>query len=284
MQRALLQGASTAEAARFALEQDFDRDIPEARRELAEWPASESVSIAAQAGVSPAEACEIDGCAASVFARRLSKAALTTDVGVLRRILAQVIGQIGAVNAWQAVIRPVLKALASPGGSDNERVQAECLFSECVLAALIQATPILPEPRNQRPILLSCVPEERWRLSLYALAAALAERGIESQLFGTPMPSQVLNAAVKRGLPAAVVLLSTRKDGVDADLFRSMSRSRYRGRLFAYGRGWRGCLLPSKVEVLPDIATAADRVEHVLVGHPGSVVSADQLNPSRSSE
>ncbi|WP_345396870.1 MerR family transcriptional regulator [Amycolatopsis samaneae] len=255
MQRALLRGASTAEAARYALEQ-MPRSGPPVLREVTGTLTGE-----------PPEEREPDGHEVpSRLARRLSTAALAMDVGAVQRMLVDIIAELGVLPAWTGVLEPVLSALGTRWRGVSAGAEVEYLLAECVFAALIRATPVLDEPRNTRPVLLGCVPEERDSMPMYALAASLAERRVGAQLFGVPLPAEVLAVAVRRSAPAAVVLWAHRRAAADPRLFARVSRGRQRGRLFACGPGWDRAALPGKVELLTDLSTAADRIEHVLVG------------------
>ncbi|GAA3538526.1 MerR family transcriptional regulator [Amycolatopsis ultiminotia] len=252
MQRALLRGASTAEAARYALEQ-----MPRVETE----PAPLEPVLATR----PSQAPD-DGEVPSRLARRLSTAALAMDVGAVQRMLLDAINELGVLSAWSGVIDPVLTALGARWRGVHAGAEVEYLLAECVYGALVRATPVLAEPRNQRPVLLACVPDERDTMPVYALAAALAGRRIGAQLFGVPLPAEVLAVTVRRSAPAAVVLWAHRRTVADPRLFARVSRDRQRSRLFACGPGWDVAELPAKVELLPDLSAAADRVEHVLVG------------------
>jgi DNA-binding transcriptional MerR regulator len=258
MQRALLRGASTADAARYALEQ-----IPKAIAVQAEQPMSSQtpdsavVPLAEQASVG-----EQGG--PTRPARRLSTAALAMDVGAVQRMLAETIAEAGVLAAWEGVIDPVLSALGARWRGVRAGAEVEYLLAECVLAALIRATPVPDKPRNHRPVLLGCVPEERDSMAMYALSACLAERRLGTQLFGVPLPADVLAVAVRRSAPAAVVLWARRGGIADPALFARVSR----GRLFACGPGWDSAALPDNVELLDGVASAVERIEYVLVG-PG---------------
>lgn len=258
MQQALLRGTSTAEAARYALER-----MPK----VTEAAPTTALRIDTPDGhlLLPAEAGEPGQ---SRVARRLSTAALALDSRAVQRTLIDVIEGAGVLSAWSGVIQPVLAALSDRwrGGGTSAGAEVEYLFTDAVLAALIRATPVLDEPRNHRPVLLSCVPEERDGLALYALAAELACRGVGTQLFATPLPAEVLAVAVRRGAPAAVVLWARRAGAADPRLFSRVARGRQRSRLFACGPGWEAAGLPAKVELLGDLSAAVDRVEYVLLG------------------
>ncbi|RJQ76984.1 MerR family transcriptional regulator [Amycolatopsis panacis] len=254
MQRALLRGASTAEAARYALEQ---------------MPRVEAVPVPPEpATVATPSPAPDDGEVPSRLARRLSTAALAMDVGAVQRMLADAIDELGVLPAWSGVVDPVLMALGARWRGVHAGAEVEYMLAECVYAALVRATPVLDQPRNQRPVLLACVPEERDTMPLYALSASLAGRRVGAQLFGTPLPPEVLAVTVRRSAPAAVVLWARRRAAADPRVFARISRGRQRSRLFACGPGWDPVSLPVKVELLPDLSIAADRVEHVLVGGP----------------
>ncbi|MBK1789346.1 MerR family transcriptional regulator [Prauserella sp. ASG 168] len=260
MQRALLRGASTAEAARYAL-----ANLPKAISETAP-PAAELFAGPPDGevvlGADRDQAPDFEGALGPPrFARQLSTAALAMDVRAVQHLLAEAIGSLGVLEAWEGVVRPVVTAL----GAADERAEVRYLLTECVFGAMVRATPVLSDARNQRPVLLCSVPEERDTLAVYVLAAALAERHIVTQLFGVPLPADVLAVAVRRSAPSAVVLWAQRGNA-NPRLFTRISRGRQRGRLFACGPAWHAEQLPPKVELLGDVRAAADRVEYVLLG------------------
>ena len=235
---------------------------------MEQMPRADAVPVPARpAETNGSKAAVDDGEVQSRLARRLSTAALAMDVSAVQHMLADAIGELGVLHAWSGVIDPVLTALGARWRGVHAGAEVEYLLAECVYAALVRATPVLDEPRNQRPVLLACVPDERDNMPVYALAAALAGRRIGAQLFGIALPPEVLAVAVRRSAPAAVVLWAQRSDA-DPRLFTRISRGRQRSRLFACGPGWDPGLLPPKVELLPDLGAAARRVEHVLVGAP----------------
>ncbi|ASR34145.1 MerR family transcriptional regulator [Prauserella marina] len=268
MQRALLRGASTAEAARFALDQ-----VPKSDGVLTAESEPASGVAGNGAGTPPARivpVAESEGTPGPPrFARRLSAAALAMDVRAMQHLLTEVIGTLGVLDAWEGVIKPVVGALDGgrrEGTNGSEGSEVGYLLNECVFAALVRATPMIEQPRNLRPVLIGCVPEEMDALPVYVLGAALAERRLATQLFGRPIPADVLAAAVRRSAPAAVVLWADRSPAVGPRLFTRLARGRQRGRLFASGPGWREPDLPPKVELVGGVREAAERVEYVLLG------------------
>lgn len=252
MQRALLRGASTAEAARYALQQ---------------MPKSDGAAPETPAQPLPPPAEHLTAAQNGAAARRLRSAAVALDGRAVQQTLDDAIGGAGAIDAWDGVIAPVLEACGAGWPGAPAGVEVHALLTECVLAAIVRATPVLDHPRNQRPVLLSRVPGEQDPLPLHVLAAGLAVRRIGSQLFGLPLPGPALSAAVRRSSPAAVVLWSERAGNADPALFPEVSRGGLRSRLFAVGAGWRSPMLPERVELLSGLRTAADRIEYVLVGN-----------------
>lgn len=279
MQRALLRGASTAEAARFALDQvpksgGVSTNGTATEPESAAGPASAiagngagTPATAATASARSGQVAESEGAPGPPrFARRLSAAALAMDVRAMQHLLTDVIGTLGVLDAWEGVIKPVVGALDGGRLDGADGSEVGYLLNECVFAALVRATPLLEQPRNLRPVLIGCAPEERDALPVYVLGAALAEKRLATQLFGRPIPADVLASAVRRSAPAAVLLWAGRPPTAGPRLFTRLARGRQRGRLFASGPGWREPDLPPKVELLGGVREAAERVEYVLLG------------------
>ncbi|OZM75280.1 MerR family transcriptional regulator [Amycolatopsis antarctica] len=284
MQRALLRGASTAEAARYALDQvprsaDAPPDEPiepppeeqvhpehtlTARTSLRIEVADGEVVLPTGDDQVPQPRTEAQG--TSRLARGLSAASLAMDVRAVTRLLEEAIETKGVLTAWSQVIEPVLTALAARWRSRRSGAEVEYLLAEYVFAALARATPVRVDARNERPLLLGCAPQERDSLPMYALGAALAERRILTQLFGVPLPRDVLAAAVGQSMPAAVILWAQRPGVTDPHLFTRLARGRQRCRWFACGPGWDRSELPSTVELLDDLSAAVDRLEFVLFG------------------
>lgn len=249
MQRALLSGASTAEAAQYAL--DAVTSDPESP-DVPEQPTSRE----------PLE----DPAAESQLARRLSAAALAMDGHKVQRLLAEAVRADGPAAAWEDVIRPVLAAVGRGWRSSHSGVESEHLVAELAMAALSRATPVVRRPRNHHPVVLAALPSERTSLALYALAAGLAQREIDPMTFGLALPAEALVATVRRTGPAAVVLWAQRPDSASPALFRRLARGRHRSRLFACGPGWERAKLPETVELLGPLPSAVERIAYVILG------------------
>ncbi|WP_342744818.1 MerR family transcriptional regulator [Actinophytocola xinjiangensis] len=242
MQQALLRGVTPAEAAGYALS---------SRR-----PA-EGVRIIAQRDRPP----DILDRSASVVG--INRAATAMDAVVTQQLVEAAVRDLGVLACWDGVLAPVLGALGGHGGC----VEVARMVEECVLAAMIGATPLVTVARNPHPVLLCGVPGERRALPVYVLRAALAQAGIGTQLLGPDLPPAALAAAVRRTGPAAVAVWSARARRGGAEVFGGVPRTRQRVRLFACGPGWLADDLPGRVERLDGLAGAVRRIE-ALVGAP----------------
>ncbi|MGW0909559.1 MerR family transcriptional regulator [Streptomyces sp. NPDC002853] len=144
--------------------------------------------------------------------RGLSRAALRLDSPAVESLLSTAISQLGLIPAWDEVIMPALHAVGRKWETSGERyVEVEHLLSWQVSTALRRVT--RPYGAMQRaagapisPMLLACVPGEAHTLPLEALAAALSERGVPVSMFGSSVPAEALDQAVRRIGPAAIVL------------------------------------------------------------------------------
>lgn len=258
MQRALLGGASTAEAAQFALDSVKEGE-----------PVDDvSASVPVQPTGRDDGGILSGNAGSSRLARRLSAAALALDVRMVRQLLDEAIEADGPLDAWDEVIRPVLSAVGIGWRNSRSGPEAEYLLSEFARAALVRATPDVLRPRNLHPVLIAAPPEERGNLASYAVAAELATLRIEPLVLGEALPLDVLAATVRRAGPAAVVLCAHRTRAANPLLFARLTRGRQRSRLFAAGPGWDHRRLPAQVEHVPGMREVVDRVSYVLLGVP----------------
>ncbi|MFC7617871.1 MerR family transcriptional regulator [Actinokineospora soli] len=251
MQRALLKGASPAEAAEYAL------------RAAADAQPAPPIPLA-RGGQGGGRQLLMPGAARP--ARGLGRAAMAMDEVSVQRMLADAINTDGVNATWDDVIRPVLAAIGGRSLYAGDCVEVEHLVTECALAAMIRATPLVTAPRNPRPVLLGCTPEEQHSLPLYVLRAALARRGLSTRMLGCAVPLTALIAAVRRTAPAAVALYAQVPAHADVTTLVHLPRTRQRVHLFACGPGWHDADLPARVERLDDLTCAVDRIESFVVG------------------
>ncbi|MEV0529675.1 MerR family transcriptional regulator [Streptomyces sp. NPDC050439] len=185
--------------------------------------------------------------------RGLSRAALRLDSPAIENLLSTAISQLGLIPAWDEVIMPALHAVGRKWETSGERyVEVEHLLSWHVSTALRRVTK--PYGAMQReagaslsPILLACVPGESHTLPLEALAAALSERGVPVSMFGSSVPAEALDQAVRRIGPAAVVLWAQSYGTASRPLAQHFSAlqwgvpgARTQSAVMVAGPGWAG--------------------------------------------
>ncbi|MCE0767841.1 cobalamin B12-binding domain-containing protein [Pseudonocardia kujensis] len=274
MQRALLQGATPAEAARHALaarppEPGAGRPVGVPRRGagepgageggpvlLAGHPSDDELDLGARVRVG-GRVLRLPG--AGPRARGIGRAALSMDAPAVRRLLDEAIDADGPARAWNDVVRPVLCAVAARWESTGAGVEIEHLVSEAVTAvygARSLAAP--PSAADARPVLLASAPGEWHHLPLAVLAAVLAERGVAYRPLGPNLPLDALAAAVRRTAPAAVVLWAQGPGTADPGLFAALPRTRPRFRSFAAGPGWTDLALAPRIGRLDSLTSATD--------------------------
>jgi DNA-binding transcriptional MerR regulator len=261
MQRALVEGATPAEAARLAV---ADRGPAAA---AARAPAVPLASVGRRtpspvededsaAGVGAGAALRMPG--AGRQARGLGRAALALDGDVTVRLLQTSIHDIGVIRTWDEVARPVLRAVADRWSRTGLGIEVEHMLSEAVTSVMARVAFQHHSPSSVRPVLLGSMPGERHSLPLRVLAATLAERGVGASLLGADLPGSALNAAITRTAPAAVFLWSQAPESADASLVGGLPRTRPRTRCYVGGPGWDVSVLPRSVVPLASLGEAGN--------------------------
>jgi DNA-binding transcriptional MerR regulator len=279
MQRALMQGAAPAEAARYA------RTSGSALR-----PGSALAPPAtAEDGMTTPDRADRPGVLGAVVpppsvllgrggggaslrmpgagprARGLGRAALAMDQTSVNRLVEDSIAADGLVTTWDEVARPVLAAIGDRWAATGRGVEVEHLLSQCLIGVFgtrtaAAVTPTDPVPAPTRPVLLAAMPTELHVVPLAVLAALLAERGVGCRSLGAALPADALAAAVRRTAPAAVVLWSQIPSTADPTVVTGLPVTRPRYRTFVAGPGWDGAALPAGVGVLRSLVDASERI------------------------
>jgi hypothetical protein len=193
-------------------------------------------------------------------ARGLGRAALALDAGGARSVLVESIRADGVRATWEDVARPVLVAVGERWKATGVGVEIEHLLSECVVAAFGSGAVAAPVNADARPVLLAGMPGEQHILPMVVLAATLSGRGVACRSLGSDLPAEALAAAVRRTAPVAVVLWSQMGATADAEVIRSLPRTRPRARAFVAGPGWAGVDLPARVGRLTSLDEATDMI------------------------
>jgi hypothetical protein len=112
------------------------------------------------------------------------------------------------------------------------------MLTEILKRVLRESSSDIVVPLNARPVLLASVGEELHSLALHALAAALAERGIETHFLGARTPVEALSSMVSRFAPPAVFLWAQLPVNGDPKFVTELPAVRPAPRIIIGGPGW----------------------------------------------
>jgi MerR family transcriptional regulator, light-induced transcriptional regulator len=205
------------------------------------------------AGVSPADAAEQakahDGevviaeftslcreCNETIDA--IFNAAEALDSLFVETMLRNEISENGIISAWQEVFVPVLIQVGAAWEKSGKGIEVEHMLTEILKRVLRESTSEIVAPVNTRPVLLASVGEELHSLALHALAAALAERGIETHFLGARTPVEAISSMVSRFAPPAVFLWAQLPVNGDPKFVTGIPSVRPAPRVIIGGPGW----------------------------------------------
>ena len=153
-------------------------------------------------------------------------------------MLRNEIAENGIISAWQDVFVPVLTQVGSAWEASGKGVEIEHMLTEILKRVLRESAAEIVVPVNARPVLLASVGEELHSLALHALAAALAERGIETHFLGARTPVEALSTMVTRFAPPAVFLWAQLPVHGDPAILKALPNVRPAPRVVIGGPGW----------------------------------------------
>ncbi len=197
---------------------------------------------------------------ASAAARGLARAMLALDEKRVSEAIQVTLAQDGSVRTWQELLLPVLSGVGTRFEHTGTCVEAEHLLSMAVMAAFSRRTAERPGQARHRAVLLASAQGEQHSLPLYALAAALAERGIDSRMLGSDLPYFALAAAVRRTGPAVVFLWSQVPATGDPAVLPDLSPRRPGARLILGGPGWARDRIPAGARLVGSLPEALTEV------------------------
>lgn len=268
MKRALIDGASPAEAARLALTATAPDGPGPTALVLPPVPDQDhepTPAVELLAGA-PRPELEVPVVVGTVLrlpgvgrrARGLARAMLALDGDTAMRLLHSSVQEIGLVRTWDEVARPVLGSVADRWARTGAGVEVEHLLSEVLTTVVARVVHDADEPVSVRPVLLGSMPGERHALPLRVLAATLAQRGVGTSLLGADLPRTALIAAIERTAPTAVFLWSQIAGSADPELVSQLPRTRPRTRCYVGGPGWDVHRLPASVVHLGSLGEAGN--------------------------
>lgn len=168
----------------------------------------------------------------------LYKALEAFDREFVEKTLAHEIETYGVEGAWSDVIVPTLFMIGEEWENNQKGIEVEHLFSEILKRTMHNRVVELKKPLNNRPVLLAAVGEELHSLPVYALAAALCERNIETYVLGARTPLSALSAMVTRCAPPAIFLWAQLPKNAENKYWRELPAIRPAPRIVVGGPGW----------------------------------------------
>ena len=165
-------------------------------------------------------------------------AAEALDSLFVETMLRNEISENGIISAWQEVFVPVLIQVGAAWEKSGKGIEVEHMLTEILKRVLRESTSEIVAPVNTRPVLLASVGEELHSLALHALAAALAERGIETHFLGARTPVEAISSMVSRFAPPAVFLWAQLPVNGDPKFVSALPAVRPAPRVIIGGPGW----------------------------------------------
>ena len=197
---------------------------------------------------------------ASPAARGLARAVLALDEKWISEAILTALARDGSVRTWEELLLPVLSGLGIRYEHTGTCIEAEHLLSMAIIAAFSRRAADLPGQVEHRAVLLASAQGEQHSLPLYALAAALAERGIDSRMLGSDLPYSALAAAVRRTGPGVVFLWSQVPATGDPVALPHLSPRRPGARLILGGPGWDRDRIPASARLVGTLSEAVSDV------------------------
>ena len=193
----------------------------------------------------------------------LHRAAKSLDKNFVETLLRKDISENGVIASWTEVIVPLLFLVGDEWAATGQGIEVEHMLSEIIKRLLREGVAEIKDPVNAQPVLLASVGEELHCLALHALAAALAEKGIESFFLGARTPLEAISGMVKRSAPPAVFLWAQLEQNSDPKFFKDLPVVRPAPRVIVGGPGWdrQSC---ADVVVAQDLTHACDEIERAV--------------------
>ena len=168
----------------------------------------------------------------------LHRAAKSLDKNFVETLLRKDIADNGVIATWTEVIVPLLFLVGDEWAATGTGIEVEHMLSESIKRLMREGVSEIKEPLNTQPVLLASVGEELHCLALHALAAALAEKGIETFFLGARTPLEAISGMVKRAAPPAVFLWAQLEQNSDPKFFNELPLVRPAPRVIVGGPGW----------------------------------------------
>jgi methanogenic corrinoid protein MtbC1 len=196
-------------------------------------------------------------------ARGLARAAQALDTAACSSLISQAIAAHGVIEAWDHLVVPVLTGIGRHWSATGQGVEVEHALSAAVQDALSVSIRASRVPVGGRAVVLAGAPGEVHSLPLWAVGAALAERGIAARILGASLPVDSLIQAVQRLGPAAVFVWAQLEQSADRAILSAVPALRPAVAVLVGGPGWPADLPPGVTRVT-DLGDAVTQIGHAL--------------------
>jgi methanogenic corrinoid protein MtbC1 len=193
----------------------------------------------------------------------LHKAAKGLDKKFIEAALRKDLAHYGVQQSWSEVIVPLLFLVGNEWEASGTGVEVEHVLTEVLKGILREHVEDIKKPVNAHPVLLASVGEEMHSLALHALAAALAERKIETYFLGARTPHEALCAMISRSAPPAVFLWAQLTKNADPKYFNEIPAIRPMPRVVLGGPGWNHDQCKD-VAIVEDLSQAVAEIERAV--------------------
>ena len=197
------------------------------------------------------------GCDETVDA--IVHAANALDRPLVETFLRNEIEENGVIDAWKSVFVPVLVRVGKEWAETGTGIEVEHMLTEIIKRILRETMVEIKKPINAHPVLLASVGEEMHTIPLHALAAALAERSIETNFLGARTPLEALSGMITRSAPPAVFLWAQLPQNAHAKFIQDIPAIRPAPRIILGGPGWAKITCENAV-VASGIESACDEI------------------------
>ena len=192
----------------------------------------------------------------------LLRAAQALDRSAVDQIIRSRINQDGTVLTWTNLLVPMLAMIGEEWERSGEGIASEHMVSEVIKSVLSERI-VVERPRNEIPALLACVGEELHSLAITALAAALAEEGIQVQFLGARTPIEAIVEVVRRSAPPAIFLWAQLPENAQLAKSATLPVVRPTPRIILGGPGWEGTEWEGAF-FAPDLIAACNEISNAL--------------------
>lgn len=246
-------GNSPAQAAAAALAREFSET-----ESLADSGAPETTLPVGRSG--GGNVIATPGC--DRRARGLAKSASALDQAGCASIISESLHEIGVISTWNELLIPILKSVGEMWEVRQCGIEVEHVLSTAIQVEFSRHAFNASTQVTRGTVLLGSVDGDDHQLTLWAVAAGLAEAGVGFVHLGGGMPLENLGDVISRTGPRGVFLWSQIVGSADAARLADLPSIRPNPRIVIGGPGWRNAP-PAHVHVAQSLASAVALMSEV---------------------